>query len=90
MNHIKNIIVALAAAAALSLVAGCGDLDAPAQDLSRWSRRARVTPRHRRARCGPTATAWTSGTARPRQPAEPERSRDTRLSRLDFGDNGLG
>jgi hypothetical protein len=89
MNHIRNVIVALAAAAALSLVAGCGDVDAPAQDLGGAGERTSDTP----APEGPVRTNlhrldFGDGEAAP--PAEPERSGDDRLSRLDFGDNGLG
>ncbi len=89
MNHIRNVIAALAAAAALSLVAGCGDLDAPAQDLGGVEGRTSDTP----APEGPVRTnlhRLDFGDGEAAQPAEPERSRDARLSRLDFGDNGLG
>lgn len=89
MNHIRNAIAAVAAAAALSLVAGCGDLDAPAQDIGGSDGRTSDTP----APEGPVRTNlhrldFGDGEAAP--PAEPEPSRDANLARLDFRDNGLG
>ncbi|MBD3925071.1 hypothetical protein IEZ26_10600 [Nocardioides cavernae] len=89
MNHIRNVIVALAAAAALSLVAGCGALDAPAQDISGPGEGTSDTP----APEGPVRTNlhrldFGDGEAAP--PAQPETTRDANLSRLDFNDNGLG
>ena len=89
MNQIKNVVVAVAAAAALSLVAGCGALDAPAQDIGGPGERTSDTP----APEGPVRTNlhrldFGDGEAAP--PAEPEPSRDAKLSRLDFNDNGLG
>jgi hypothetical protein len=89
MNHIRNVLVALAAAAALSLVAGCGDVDAPAQDIGGADERTSDTT----APEGPVRTNlhrldFGDGEAAP--PAKPEPTRDANLARLDFGDNGLG
>ena len=89
MNHIRNVLVALAAAVALSLVAGCGAVDAPAQDIGGADERTSDTP----APEGPVRTNlhrldFGDGEAAP--PAKPEPTRDVNLARLDFGDNGLG
>ena len=35
MNHLRNTVVAVAAAAALSLVAACGDVEPPATDIGK-------------------------------------------------------
>ena len=35
MNHIRNTVAAVVAAAALSLVAACGDLEPPATDIGK-------------------------------------------------------
>jgi hypothetical protein len=89
MNPIRNTVVAVAAAAALSLVAGCGDVEAPAQDIGDAGDRTSDAP----APKGPVRTNlhrldFGDGEAAP--PEEPEPTRDARLARLDFGDNGLG
>ena len=89
MNQIKNVVVAVAATAALSLVAGCGDVEPPAQDISGTNDRPSDSP----APEGPVRTNlhrldFGDGEAAP--PSESEPARDANLSRLDFNDNGLG
>jgi hypothetical protein len=89
MNHLRNVVVAAVAAAALSLVAGCSDLDAPAQDIGGAGGRTTNTPAPEgHVRINPHRLDFGDGEAAP--PAEPEPTRDGNLSRLDFGDNGLG
>ena len=63
MNHIKNTVAAVVAAAALSLVAACGDLEPPANDIGKSVEKKGPAPE---GPCGTTPTGWTSATARSR------------------------
>ena len=86
MNHIKNTVAAVAAAAALSLVAACGDLEAPASDIGKSVEKSQGP-----APKGPIrdhTNRMDFGDGQATLPAKPKPSKDTNPSRLDFGDNG--
>ena len=87
MNHLRNTVVALAAAAALSLVAACGDVEAPANDIGSAGDRTSDTP----APKGPVKTdphRLDFGDGEATLPAQPRTRTDQNPSRLDFGDDG--
>lgn len=91
MNHIRNTVAAVAAAAALSLVAGCGDLEPPASDIGRSVDKASKSP-------APRVPAWDHasrmdfGDGEATLPAKPKAKTrvDRNPSRLDFRDDGRG
>ncbi len=91
MNHIRNTVAAVAAAAALSLVAGCGDLEPPANDIGKSVEKKSKSP-------APKIPTWDHpnrmdfGDGEATMPAKPKAPSwtDRNPSRLDFGDNGRG
>lgn len=91
MNHTRNTVAAVAAAAVLSLVAGCGDLEAPANDLGRSVDTSSKSP-------APKVPAWDHasrmdfGDGEATLPVRPKAKTrvDRNPSRLDFGDDGRG
>ena len=91
MNQIRNTITAVVATAALSVVAACGDVEPPANDIGRA---AEKTSRS----AAPDVPVWDHpgrmdfGDGEATLPARP-RSKgwtDRNPSRLDFGDDGRG
>jgi hypothetical protein len=90
MTHIRNTVAAVVAAASLSLVAACGDLEPPATDIGKM-----VQQRKGPAPEGPT---WNHpgrmdfGDGEATLPAKPRSKSwvDRNPSRLDFGDDGQG
>lgn len=88
MNSIKNTVAAVAAAAALSLVAGCGDVEPPANDIG-----TSVDKSKSPAPKGPVrdhANRMDFGDGEATLPEKPKSKSwtDRNASRLDFGDNG--
>ena len=89
MNHIKNTVVAVVAAGVLSLVAGCGDLEPPANDVGRSVDKKNDGPAPRiPVRTNPNRLDFGDGEAKaPAKPRSKSRT-DRNPARLDFGDNG--
>lgn len=87
MNHIRNTVVAVAAAAALSLVAACGELEAPANDIGTSVEKKSKSPAPKvPVRTQPNRMDFGDGEAT--LPAKPKTWKHDNASRLDFGDNG--
>ena len=89
MNHIRNTVTAAVAVAALSLVAGCGDVEPPATDIGTSVDRKNdgAVPK------GPTwdhPNRMDFGDGEAKVPAKSKPSTDDDPSRLNFGDNGRG
>lgn len=88
MNHIRNTVAAVVAAAALSFVAACGDLEPPASDIGKSVDKKNDSPAPRiPVRTHPNRLDFGDGQAK--VPAKPKWT-DRNPSRLDFGDNGRG
>ena len=87
MNHIKNTVAAVVAAAALSLVTACGDLEPPANDIGKTVEKKAPAPKAP-VRTNPNRMDFGDGEAT--VPAKPRPSVDHNAARLDFGDNGRG
>lgn len=87
MNAIKNTVAAVVAATALSLVAACGDVQPPANDLGRVGDTTSKSPAPKSpVRTNPGRMEYGDGEAK--VPAKPEAPRDRNHARLDFGDDG--
>ena len=89
MNHIRNTVAALATVAALSLVAACGDVEAPASDIGKSVEKNNQSPAPKGpVRTNPNRMDFGDGEAT--LPAKPKTKSwtDRNPSRLDFGDNG--
>ena len=87
MNHLRNTVTAVVAAAALTLVAACGDVEPPATDIGKSVDKKNDSP----APKGPTwdhPNRMDFGEGKATLPAKPKPTRDGNSSRLDFGDNG--
>ena len=87
MNHVRNTVAAFVAAAALSLVAGCGDVEPPANDIGTSVDKKRPAPK------GPTwdhSNRMDFGDGKATLPAKPRPTSDDNPSRLNFGDSGRG
>lgn len=86
MNHIRNAVVAVATAAALSMVAACGT-EAPAADISGAGNQKSDSP-------APKVPVRTNlhrldfGDGEATLPAQPKAHADHNTSRLDFRDDG--
>ena len=89
MNHIRNTVAAVVAAAALSLVAACGDVEPPAHDIGKTVEKKAPAPKAP-VRTNPNRMDFGDGEAT--VPAKPRSKSwtDRDPSRLDFGDNGRG
>lgn len=88
MHRIKNTVVAVAAAAALSLVAACGeDLEPPANDIGNTVEKKSKSPAPKMPVRDHTGR-MDFGDGEAKLPAKPKPSKDTNPSRLDFGDTG--
>ena len=87
MNHIKNTVAAVVTAAALSLVAACGDLEPPANDIGKSQDKKSDSPAPKQPVRDHT-NRLDFGDGEATLPAKPKPSKDTNASRLDFGDNG--
>ncbi len=88
MNHIKNTVAAVVTAAALSLVAACGDVEPPANDIGKPVDKSSEGP----APKGPVrdhTNRMDFGDGEATAPAKPKTKTwtDRNPSRLDFGDN---
>jgi hypothetical protein len=86
MNSIKNTFAAVVAAATLSLVAACGDLEEPATGADTSVEKSKGPAAKLPVRDHTNRMDFGDGEAT--LPAEPKRTRDTNSSRLDFGDDG--
>lgn len=90
MHRIKNTVVAVVGAAALSLVAACGeDLEAPANDIGNTVEKKSEGPAPKApVRTNPNRMDFGDGKAT--LPAKPKSKTwtDRNRSRLDFGDTG--
>lgn len=87
MTHIRNTVVAVVLAAALSLVAACGELEAPVENIDSTVDKTSKNP----APKGPVRDQlgrMDFGDGKATLPAKPKPSKDGNASRLDFGDNG--
>lgn len=87
MTHTRNTVAAVVFAAALSLVAACGEMEAPAENIGSTVDKKSKSP----APKGPVrdhTNRLDFGDGRATLPAKPTPSRDANASRLDFGDNG--
>lgn len=89
MNHIKNTVAAVVAATALSLVAACGDLEAPANDIGTSVEKKTKSPAPEQP-VRDHAGRMDFGDGEATLPAKPRSKSwtDRNPSRLDFGDNG--
>ena len=87
MNHIKNTVAAVVAATAISLVAACGDVEAPATDIGKSVEKKSPAPEGP-VRTNPNRMDFGDGEAT--LPAKPKTKSwtDRDPSRLDFDDNG--
>ena len=87
MNHIKNTVAAVLAAAALSLVTACGDLEPPANDIGKTVEKKAPAPKAP-VRTNPNRMDFGDGEVT--LPVKPRSKSwtDRNPSRLDFGDNG--
>ena len=88
MNHLRNTITAVAAATALTFLAGCGDVQAPANDIGGAVEDTGTPTPRIPVRTDPNRLDFGDGEAI--LPPEPRRPRDTNRARLDFGDEGRG
>lgn len=88
MNNIRNAVVAVVAAAALSL-AGCSDVEPPATDIGKSQDKKSDGPAPKQPVRDHT-NRMDFGDGKATLPAKPKPSRDDNSSRLDFGDNGRG
>jgi hypothetical protein len=87
MNHIRNTVTAVAAVAVLGLFAGCGDVEAPANDIGSSVDKKKEGPAPKApVRTNPHRMDFGDGEAT--LPAKPEGWTDDNPSRLDFGDDG--
>lgn len=87
MTHIRNTVAAAVIAAALSLVAACGEMEAPAQNINDSDNKKSEKPAPKGpVRTGPGRLDF--GEGKVTLPAKPKPSSDANASRLDFGDNG--
>lgn len=87
MNHITNTVAAVVATAALGLVAACGDLEAPANDIGTSVEKKSKSPAPEQP-VRDHAGRMDFGDGEATLPPEPKPSKDTNPSRLDFGDTG--
>ena len=87
MNHIKNTVAAVLAAAALSLVTACGDLEPPVNDIGKTVEKKAPAPKAP-VRTNPNRMDFGDGEVT--LPVKPRSKSwtDRNPSRLDFGDNG--
>jgi hypothetical protein len=88
MNHFRNTLAGVVTAAALSLVAACGDVEPPANDIGGASdKKTNDTPVPKApVKTDPNRLDFGDGEAT--LPAKPETRVDDNRSRLDFGDDG--
>lgn len=86
MNHIKNTVAAAVTAAALSLLAACGELEAPDNSIGKTVEKSEGPAPKIPVRDHANRMDFGDGEAT--LPAKPKPSRDDNASRLDFGDNG--
>ena len=87
MNHMRNTVAAVVASAALTLVAACGDLEPPANDIGKTVEKKSTSPKI------PVKTnlhRMDFGDGEATLPVKPRRKGQNggNASRLDFGDNG--
>ena len=87
MNHLRNTVATVVAAAALSLVTACGDLEPPANDIGKTVEKKTKAPE---IPVRDHANRMDFGDGEVTLPAKPRSKSwtDRNPSRLDFGDNG--
>ena len=88
MNHLRKSLAAIVTAAALSLVAACGDVEPPANDIGGASdTKTSDTPVPKApVKTDPNRLDFGDGEAT--LPATPRTRPDDNRARLDFGDDG--
>lgn len=87
MNVIKHTVAAVVAATALSLVAACGDVNPPANDIGQVDdKKAKAPVPEAPVRTQPNRMDFGDGEAK--VPEEPKTAKDDNEARLDFGDDG--
>ncbi|MFC7727838.1 hypothetical protein ACFQW6_22225 [Nocardioides sp. GCM10028917] len=86
MNHLRNTVAVVAVTAALSLVAACGDVEPPANDITKSVKKSKSPAPKMPVRDHANRLDFGDGEAT--LPAKPKPTRDINLARLDFGDHG--